>query len=419
MSGTDYTTTPNLGLYKPIANRAIGQWGDFLNSNADTLDATMAHLSGGPFLPLTGGTVSGPLNYTATGGTTMRSAQDRSADWINVSDYGAVYDGTTGNLAAFNAARGAAVTNEIILVPGNKLFLSTPPTAGPTGSVLWQFNGTTLGTGSTPITGMGTDVVETFIGSKYFNRAHTLSPIPPVVRIDLTQDHTGGTSAQTTTALQINANSSGTSGEGLLGITSTLNCSKTAGGAQVALIGYANRMPGSANVAMFGANCYAQDQTGLPSGGTGSLVGTELAAIANDIDNGGSGALYAPDGEGIRAVLTCYAAKFNPAGADAVVGYGVSVAPHAGASFRRMFAALGPFNKAAFTTEFAIQNAGANAIWLGDNHTIALNKAGTVQVQYRTATSRWYFSVGGVDQWSVDASGNVRARGTITPSTTP
>ena len=63
MSGTDYTTTPNLGLYKPIANRAIGQWGDFLNSNADTLDATMAHLSGGPFLPLAGGTITGPVNF--------------------------------------------------------------------------------------------------------------------------------------------------------------------------------------------------------------------------------------------------------------------------------------------------------------------------------------------------------------------
>jgi len=47
---------------------------------------------GGPFLPLTGGTVTGPLNYTATGGTTMRSAQDRAADVVNVRDFGAKGD---------------------------------------------------------------------------------------------------------------------------------------------------------------------------------------------------------------------------------------------------------------------------------------------------------------------------------------
>jgi hypothetical protein len=58
MSGTDYTTTPNLALYKPISNRAIGTWGDLWNSNADTLDAALGSSANGPFLPLNGGTVS-------------------------------------------------------------------------------------------------------------------------------------------------------------------------------------------------------------------------------------------------------------------------------------------------------------------------------------------------------------------------
>jgi hypothetical protein len=39
MSGTDYTTTPNLKLYKPIRNKAVGTWGDLWNSNVDTIDA--------------------------------------------------------------------------------------------------------------------------------------------------------------------------------------------------------------------------------------------------------------------------------------------------------------------------------------------------------------------------------------------
>ena len=62
MSGSpDYTTTPNLALFKPISNRATGTWGDLWNSNADKLDATMANLSGGPFLPIAGGTMTGAV----------------------------------------------------------------------------------------------------------------------------------------------------------------------------------------------------------------------------------------------------------------------------------------------------------------------------------------------------------------------
>jgi hypothetical protein len=59
------------------------------------------------------------------------------------------------------------------------------------------------------------------------------------------------------------------------------------------------------------------------------------------------------------------------------------------------------------------------------DHAIEFNAANTWDVtpastlQYRAATSRWYYSVGGVDQFSIDASGNVRARGTVTGSTTP
>jgi hypothetical protein len=52
MSVTDYTTTPNLGLLKPIFNKDTGNWGAHWNQNADTLDNV---------LPLSGGTLSGAL----------------------------------------------------------------------------------------------------------------------------------------------------------------------------------------------------------------------------------------------------------------------------------------------------------------------------------------------------------------------
>src|SRR5215472_11226520 len=58
----------------------------------------------GTFLPLTGGTLTGPLLYTATGGSVARAAQDRWADVANVLDYGADPTRATDSTAAFQAA---------------------------------------------------------------------------------------------------------------------------------------------------------------------------------------------------------------------------------------------------------------------------------------------------------------------------
>ena len=49
----------------------------------------------------------------------------------------------------------------------------------------------------------------------------------------------------------------------------------------------------------------------------------------------------------------------------------------------------------------------------------ALDSDAGAYLQYRAATSRLYYVVAGVDKFSIDASGNVRAAGTLTGSTTP
>jgi hypothetical protein len=59
--------------------------------------------TGGSYLPLTGGTMTGPLNYTATGGTALRSAQDRGGSFLTVEDFGAVGDGSADCSDAFDA----------------------------------------------------------------------------------------------------------------------------------------------------------------------------------------------------------------------------------------------------------------------------------------------------------------------------
>ena len=62
---SEYTTTPNLGLYKPTVNADEAAWGDHLNANADILDAAVG-VGGGPFLPLSGGAMSGPITLPGT-----------------------------------------------------------------------------------------------------------------------------------------------------------------------------------------------------------------------------------------------------------------------------------------------------------------------------------------------------------------
>jgi hypothetical protein len=63
---SDYTQTPNLGLYKPTYDADAEQWGHHLNSNADILDnAVGTGGGGGDFLPLSGGTLTGALTITS------------------------------------------------------------------------------------------------------------------------------------------------------------------------------------------------------------------------------------------------------------------------------------------------------------------------------------------------------------------
>ena len=82
---------------------------------------------GAPFLPLTGGTLTGPLIYTATGGNTPRSAQDRAADVANVLDFGADPTGVLDSAAAINAA---LATGHDVWIPGGVYRVTHAMTVG-------------------------------------------------------------------------------------------------------------------------------------------------------------------------------------------------------------------------------------------------------------------------------------------------
>jgi hypothetical protein len=268
------TTTPVLGLFKPVVGADDDDWGSFWNSNADTLDAAIG--AGGPFLPLTGGTVTGPLNYTATGGTTMRSAQDRAAEWLSVRDLGAKLDGITNDTAAFASARTAAVSQAtsrgsasgFVRVTGGKMnAFAFPPYA--TLPVLWQLDGMTYD-GMTPVTSFNVgDTFESFFqGQKYISRDDTgMAERPPVMRID----YTGKGSAFGILSVR----GSNTDGAGYMwGVSTVLNLSQTGVGQSVGHSAQIVRTSGNSP-----AFCYYgdfQNNTGLDATVSGSSVGFEL-----------------------------------------------------------------------------------------------------------------------------------------------
>jgi len=91
---------------------------------------------------ITGGTMTGPLIYTATGSSAPRSAQDRAAVVANVLDFGALGDNSTDDTAAIRAAvsvirtsgggtlffpAGSYRTSAPVLLPSNTLVRGVGP----------------------------------------------------------------------------------------------------------------------------------------------------------------------------------------------------------------------------------------------------------------------------------------------------
>ncbi len=144
MAGFDFPAFPPVGTLVPGGNNAVYLWeGTKWIPAMQPVPPTV----GGPFLPIPGGALTGPLTlyadptvplgaatkqyvdtnalYTATGGTAPRHLTDHIGDQISIKDFGAKGDGVTNDTAAFTAAV-ATPSGTTIFIPANTTCIITP-----------------------------------------------------------------------------------------------------------------------------------------------------------------------------------------------------------------------------------------------------------------------------------------------------
>ena len=404
----DTTTNPNAAAIRIGANMPIDFSGDgtAAGQNQHTLQYTT---SGTARLRYMAGATEA-VAISDNGGLSSPSLP------TNVLFYGAKMDGTTNDATAFQAATAVTPADGTITVPRGGFNVLTAPTRA-SGNVLWQLDGNKFGTGTTPVvfTGSPGDVTETFVqGRKSFKKQVTNAQSIAVVEVNLDYQWTTAPSNAVSSGVHVICTPGVTTGNTFVwGINSELN-SATNGTNQHLAGAFTTRKAGTAPC--FALFAQMLDNTGSPSSVSGGAVTCEFDLFANGLDDAPLGA---------RNVLGVIYGRSDRTGSgtDMSVHKALTIGPQpvevAHASADIMINLYGTFNQSGLDSRPATQGPSANAIWLGDNHTVALNTAGTAKFQYRTATSRLYYSVAGVDMWSVDANGNVRAKGTFTGSTTP
>jgi hypothetical protein len=119
MSGSgNYTLTPNHGLFKPVYNQDVGQWGGHININADTIDSLLATTGATVlFLPLaTGGAVTGTVTATVlgVGGATGPTWTTGTAAPSSTQPVGSLYSRVGGAVGAtLYVSRGGGTWNVV------------------------------------------------------------------------------------------------------------------------------------------------------------------------------------------------------------------------------------------------------------------------------------------------------------------
>lgn len=159
------------------------------------------------------------------------------------------------------------------------------------------------------------------------------------------------------------------------------------------------------------------DFTNHPSSVAGPAIGMELDLETSGLDDQGSPFTAT----GSRSALTIIGKRGRGyGGTDSEANIGISLFSNpATFSFKRVINFGTAWSVAALNLSAGVQKPGAATILLAAGQTIAFDAAATRTLSYDAGSGKLFFAVSGTNMFSIDASGNVRAAGTITPSVTP
>lgn len=363
----------------------------------------------------------GDMCATAPGGSVCRPLSDRASDALNVKDKGAKLDGTL-DTTAFQTARAAAPRNGVVLVPPGCINANVPVDASKT--VLWQLSGNVYCGGTAPVSGIGSDTVETFLpdnGGKFISATATTANSKALTTFQRTVTHPTGTGVLDTLRVntEVRTNSVGFFNFGLTSAMSDFTPGSNPGGNNVAIYGQYNRETG--NVPGWSMALETNDRTNTVSSQNGGTLGAEILLRANRADDGNR-----------RIVLDLAQGKALPHNAQDKGTYEESeiyAFVRSGNVFGRAseghaklgYAMEGPISEAAFDASKAtFVDANAIAYRLKADSKIAFNAGGTRTMQWNTGGALQYLANTAIlleikDNGTVNVPGPLRAGGLNIP----
>ncbi len=161
----------------------------------------------------------------------------------------------------------------------------------------------------------------------------------------------------------------------------------------------------------------SNDFTNHPSSVAGPAIGMEL-----DLETSGPDDQTTPFGtNGSRSMLTMVALRGRTyGGTDSQIAQAISIfSDPSKMTFKSAIRVSTGWSTAALDTSGGVQGVGAVTIKLAAGQKIALDAAATRTLSYDSASGKLFFAVAGANVFSIDTSGNVKAAGTVTASTTP
>lgn len=240
----------------------------------------------------------------------------------------------------------------------------------------------------------------------------------------------GGTSATINKTILVDQTIGPLDGNQNWAMTSSLHSNSIVGGIGVAGYSQSVRNAGS-NAWMWGFISEMTDQTGLSSSAVGNpSLSQEVDLATTGADDAVNPAKFGGFGNRhlIHFVVDRYTGSANNQVThglwfgtshsyfDSLIGFDIGGV--GGAQVRQVIDTRGAVAPTGVTDPVAAVRMGAGHI-VDFNGGVSLSSGPGNYAWYDSSVSRWKYSIGGVDKFSVDASGNARFAGTVTGSTTP